>query len=115
MTRTKTVSKQKRKRPETSVFIGSRNIFADLGLRNPEQTLLKAKLVIEIERLIQTKGWTRSQISKKLGIDPAKMSALLRGRLREFSFEQLLRFVNGLGQEVEVTLRPIEALSTTTR
>ena len=115
MNRTKSVSKQKCKPPDDSVFIGSRNIFADLGLRNPEETLLKAKLVIEIEKLIQTNGWTRAQISKKLGLDRAKISAILRGRLRDFSFEQLLRYVNRLGQEVEVTMRPIEALSTKAR
>ncbi len=111
----RTVSKYKRKPPESSVFIGSRNIFADLGLRNPEQTLLKAKLVIEIERLIQTKGWTRSQVSKSLGIDRARTTVLLRGRLGDFSFEQLLRFVNRLGQEVEVTIRPMKALSITAK
>jgi len=106
LTRTKTVSQHKRKPPEVSVFIGTRNVFADLGLRNPEETLLKAKLVIEIERLIQSKGWTLSQVSRSLGIDRARTTALLRGRLGDFSFEQLLRFVNRLGQEIQITIRP---------
>ena len=61
MNRTKTVSKHKRKLAEVSVFIGSRNVFADLGLRNPEETLLKATLVIEIERLMQSKRWKLSE------------------------------------------------------
>jgi predicted XRE-type DNA-binding protein len=30
----------------------------------------------------------------------------MRGRLREFSIERLFRFLNQLGQDIEVTIRP---------
>jgi hypothetical protein len=41
-----------------------------------------------------------------LGIDQPKVSALLRGALRGFSVERLTRFLNALGQDVEIVLRP---------
>jgi Helix-turn-helix domain len=39
----------------------TRNIFADLGLANPEQELLKAQLSLQIYRIIKQRGLTQVQ------------------------------------------------------
>ena len=58
------------------------------------------------ESLRQQRGWTQARAARALGIDQPKVSALMRGRLRDFSTERLIRFLNDLDQEVEIAVRP---------
>jgi predicted XRE-type DNA-binding protein len=39
-------------------YEGSGNVFADLGLPNPEERLLKASIVAQLHRLIKQRGLT---------------------------------------------------------
>jgi predicted XRE-type DNA-binding protein len=98
---------------EHRVFVGSTNIFADLGRPDAQEAFAKMKLAYEISTLIKSAGWTQAQAAKKLGIDQPKISALLRGRLSGFSIERLFRFLNQLGQEIQITVRPSKHPSTT--
>jgi len=41
-----------------------------------------------------------------MGIDQPKVSALLNGRLGNFSSERLMRLLTALGQDVKITVRP---------
>lgn len=82
----------------------SGNVFADLGLPNPEERLVKAQLALEIKRIIQAKAWNQTQAAAHAGIDQAKVSALLRGKLKGFSTDRLLRILNNLGRQVEVRI-----------
>lgn len=84
----------------------SPNVFADLGLPNPEERLLKAELASKISSLIEQKNLTQMQAAELLGIDQPKVSALTRGRLEGFSAERLLRFLNALGSDVEIVVKP---------
>jgi len=40
-----------------------------------------------------------------MGIDRPKVSALLNGRLANFSSERLMRLLTALGQDVEITVK----------
>jgi predicted XRE-type DNA-binding protein len=84
----------------------SGNVFADLDLPNPEQELLKAKLTLQIYRLIKASGLTQAAAGKILGIKQPHVSALMRNRSGMFSVERLIEFLTALGQDVEITLRP---------
>jgi len=84
----------------------SGNVFADLGLPDPEDALAKAKLASRICQLIEERGLTQMQAAKILGLDQPKISALMRGKLSGFSADRLLRFLNDLGQEVDIIIRP---------
>jgi predicted XRE-type DNA-binding protein len=84
----------------------SGNVFADLGLPHPEQELLKAKLTLEIYRLIKKRGLRQAEAGKILGIQQPHVSALLRNRSGSFSVERLMEFLTALGQDVEITLKP---------
>ncbi len=84
----------------------SGNIFADLGLPHPEQELLKAKLALQIYRLIRKRGLTQVEAGKILGIKQPHVSALMRNRTGVFSVERLMDFLTALGQDVEITVRP---------
>lgn len=87
-------------------FIGSGNVFADMGCPDAEDALTKARLAYEIGVLIQASKLTQAQAARRLKIDQPKVSALLRGRLAGFSVERLIRFLNDLGQDVEINIRP---------
>jgi predicted XRE-type DNA-binding protein len=86
--------------------IGSDNIFRDIGIPNPEEALAKADLAIKIHALIQDLGLTQTQAAKKLGTDRARISNLMRGRLREFSIERLMEYLNRLGQDIQISVVP---------
>lgn len=84
----------------------SGNIFADLGLPDADELLAKADLAIQISRIIEERALTQAQAAELLGVDQPKVSALVRGRLEGFSMERLYRFLNALGQDVEIVVRP---------
>ena len=89
----------------------SGNVFADLGVENPEEALAKSELARQIAKLIKKKKLTQKQAAEILGIDQPKISALLRGRLRSFSLERLIRFLNELGQDVNIMIGPTKSRS----
>jgi len=100
--RTKKPSASRRPRVEK----GSGNVFADLGLPHPEQELLKAKLTLQIYRLIKRRGLKQAEAGKILGIQQPHVSALMRNRAGAFSVERLMDFLTALGQDVEIIVRP---------
>ena len=97
-----------RKKAKTRVRAqaGSGNIFADLGLPNPEQELLKARLTLQIYRIIKARGLTQVQAGKALGIQQPHVSALMRNRAGNFSVGRLIEFLTALGQDVQITVKP---------
>lgn len=60
--------------------IGSGNVFADLGLPNPEEDLLKSTLVGKISDVIDVRGLTQAQAGEIMGLAQPKVSELLNGR-----------------------------------
>lgn len=90
------------------VTLGSGNVFADLGLPDPEEDLLKAQLLGQIQRFMREKGLTQTELATQVGLDQPKISKLLHGRLAEFSVERLLTVLNRLGHRVEVHISPEE-------
>ncbi len=88
---------------------GSGNVFADLGLQNPEERLAKAYLVREIDKNISQRRLTQAQAGDLLGIGQPRVSELLRGRVGIFSLEKLIEFSKRLGNNVEIAIRPVAA------
>ncbi|MGC1485000.1 MAG: helix-turn-helix transcriptional regulator [Candidatus Acidiferrum sp.] len=100
-------SKTKRARSRVSrVTEGSGNVFADLGLPNPEQELLKAQLTLQIYTILKDSGMTQVQIAKILGVQQPQVSLLMRNRAGNFSVGRLMEFLTALRQDVEITVRP---------
>jgi predicted XRE-type DNA-binding protein len=86
--------------------VSSGNVFADLGLPDAPELQAKADLAFEISRTIDQRGLTQNEAAEILGVDQPKVSALVRGRLDGFSMERLYRFLNALGKDVEIVVRP---------
>lgn len=85
---------------------GSSNVFADLGLQDADQQLTKARLTLQIARILRERGLTQVEAAKILGIPQPHVSALTRNRSGSFSVGRLLDFLAALGQDVEITVTP---------
>jgi len=99
----KTKSKKKN---ATRVSEGSGNVFADLGLPNPEQELMKARLTLQIYRIVKDRDLTQKEVGEIIGIPQPHVSTLLRNRPGNFSVGRLLDFLTALGQDVEIKVKP---------
>jgi len=86
--------------------IGSGNVFADAGLPNADEHLIKAGLVHKIDSLMKERSLTQVEAAHILGVKQPDVSKLLRGEFRQFSVERLLRFLVALGQDVEIVIKP---------
>ncbi len=95
---------KKRKLPAFEA--GSGNIFADLGLPNAEEHLLKAALVVQLHRLIKARKLTQTAAAKIVGIKQPDLSNILRGHYRGFSLDRLMRMLTAFDQDIEITVRP---------
>jgi predicted XRE-type DNA-binding protein len=92
------------KRNESAVNEGSGNVFADLGVPEPEEELAKAQLASHIREAIRRRKLTQAATAALVGLDQPKISALINGRLTGFSSDRLLRCLTALGQDVEIVV-----------
>ncbi len=86
--------------------VGSGNVFADLGLPNAEEHLIKAQLVYKIDSLMKQRGLKQVDAAELFGVKQPDISKMLRGDFRQFSVERLMRFLVALGQDVEIVIKP---------
>ncbi len=86
----------------------SENVFADIGLPDPETHLAKAKIVQQLSRIITARGLTQAEAGARMGLTQPKVSALLNGQFRGYSVERLLRFANALHHDVRIVIDPEE-------
>ena len=94
------------KKTPAAIERSSGNVFADLGLRNPEQELTKARLTLQIYSIIRERRLTQTEAAKILGIKQPHVSLLMRNRAGSFSVGRLIEFLTTLGQDVEITVKP---------
>ena len=84
----------------------SGNVFADIGMPDAGEHLLKAGLVARIERTIRQRELTQVAAAELMNIDQPKVSAMLAGQFRGYSVERLMRFLVALGHDVEIVVKP---------
>jgi predicted XRE-type DNA-binding protein len=85
--------------------ISSGNVFRDLGLANAEELSTKARIAIEIGRMISKRRLTQAEAAKLLGLDQPKVSAIVRGRLEKFSVERLCALLTRMGCDIDIRIR----------
>jgi predicted XRE-type DNA-binding protein len=84
----------------------SGNVFADLGLAQPEELQTKLVLAVRLNERIKALGLKQAEVAKRLGIAQPNASALQNYKLDNFSSEKLLEFFNALGYDVDLLIRP---------
>ncbi len=87
----------------TEYYVSCGNVFADLGLPNPEERQLKAYLAMTLTEAIQDKRLTEKQAAQTLGLSQPEFSELQEGALTLFSVNQLVQYLNCLGYDVQLS------------
>ncbi len=87
---------------------GSGNVFADLGLPNAGQELLKAQLTLQVHRLLKARGIKQADAARLLGTTQPQISALMGLKPVAVSVGRLMEFLTVLGQDVQVRVNPAQ-------
>jgi predicted XRE-type DNA-binding protein len=82
--------------------VGSGNVFADFGFKNPKEANAKSDLALLIREIIKQRKLTQAQAAKLMKIDQPKVSRITRGILSEFTIERLMNYLIELGCDLEI-------------
>jgi len=94
---------------DEAVHMGSGNVFADIGLPNPEERLLKARLMSAIDQEIKRQNLTQAKAAKIVGLAQPDLSRILNGRASNYSIDRLMRVLALLDQKIEIILTSAHA------
>lgn len=89
----------------SNVERGSTNVYADLGMPDAEEMLVKAQLATKIGDIIKRRKLTQVQAAELLGITQPKLSGLLRGQFRGISETKMLECLTRLGRDIEIVVK----------
>jgi predicted XRE-type DNA-binding protein len=85
------------------IIQGSSNVFEDLGFA-PEEALnlkIRADLMLNIRRFIQSQGWTQKQAALFFGETQPRISDLMNGDIERFSIDKLVIMLSKAGMDVK--------------
>lgn len=85
---------------------GDGNVYADLGVENADEQMIKAQLAATIQKIVDAKGMTKAMAAETLGLSQSKLSRLLRGHFRGISEARMLEYLTRLGQNVRIVIEP---------
>jgi predicted XRE-type DNA-binding protein len=85
---------------------GSGNVYADLGMANAQEMLVKARLASKIGEIIQRQNLTQQQAAELLAMPQPKVSKLLRGQFRGISEAKMLECLARLGRDIDIVVKP---------
>ena len=81
-------------------------MFLPIRLQEFQAGTAEGEAHLEIYKLLKQRGVTQKEAAKLLGTTQAQVSALMRCKPVSVSVGRLMEFLNVLGQDVEVTVRP---------
>ena len=96
------LSREEEKRIEEK---SSQNVYADLGIADAEEMLVKAQLATKIAEIIKLRKLTQIQAAALLGMQQPKLSNMLRGRFRGISESKMLECLTLLGRDIQIVVK----------
>ena len=78
------------------ITTGSGNVFADLGLPDADQLLVKAALMIEIIKAVRRLNLTEDEAMLRMGLPKEQVSIVLQGHYSDLSERELRNALNSL-------------------
>ena len=83
------------------------NVFRDVGFSTgeAEHLLVRADLMIKVQKLIDSKHLIQTELAKTLRITQPRISDLRRGRIDLFSTDALIDILARLGVRVRFVLK----------
>jgi len=91
------------------------NIFADLGLDDADEMVTRSDLMSEVVSIVRKSGLTQKEIAKILGISAPKVSALMTGKINDFSNDTLVTYLTLLGCNIEIRVIPQHRVSSSVK
>src|ERR1700733_4267857 len=100
-----TTSKSNARKPRKStakrsikIERSSGNVFKDIGFSDAEaeSLLIRCDLMLEVEKIIEERGWTQEKAAKVLGIAQPRISELINGKMERFTVDTLLQYLSML-------------------
>ena len=83
----------------------AKNIYAEVGVKDPTGMLIKAQLALKIGEIIRRRKLSQTQAAELMGIPQPKLSELLRGRFRAISEAKLMDCLTRLGATVSIVVK----------
>ncbi len=80
------------------------NVFADLGVPDADEMLVKAKLASKISEILMARGWSQIEAAEVLGLPQPKLSNMLRGHFRGISEAKMMDCLTRLGRDVRIVI-----------
>ena len=81
---------------------GSGNVFADLGLKDADQLLVRSQIGYHVFKILEHRKLKQREISGVLGIAQPDVSHLMNGHFSRFTTDKLLDFLKRLDQKVTI-------------
>ena len=88
--------------------MSSGNVFADVGLSDPEGRMRRSKLLNYLVKETRHRGLSPSQAAALLDVSEVDIHLLLQANLTSFSLECLLEMVARLGMDVAISCQPAQ-------
>ncbi len=89
----------------SKVIKGRSKVYADLGLANADEMLVKAQLATKIAEIIKLRKMTQVQAASLIGVPQPKLSNMLRGQFRGISETKMLECLTFLGRDVQIVVK----------
>src|SRR5260370_18170032 len=93
------------RKTKSEVVPSSGNVFADLGVTNPEEKQTKVRLAVAINQIIQGRKLSQTAAARHLKVNQPKVSALSNYQLDGFSVERLMNFLPAPDPDVDIVIR----------
>ena len=87
----------------------SGNVFADFGIPDANEHLVKADLALKIRQLLRERGLTQTEAARLLGTSQARVSELYNSKVAQMTYDRLLGWLNALGNDVQITVVTLRA------
>lgn len=84
----------------------SGNVYADIGVAQPDAMLAKAQLAQRIGSIIAARKLTQREAAEIIGVPQPKLSNILRGRFRGINEARLMDSVQRLRNNVQIVVMP---------
>ena len=77
----------------------SGNVYADIGVANPEQMLRKARIVAQINHVIARSEGRITWAASIIGLSETQLKEVLRGQFQDYREADLIEYLEKLHQD----------------
>jgi predicted XRE-type DNA-binding protein len=93
---------------ENTITQANDNIFLDLGFSAEEadNLLIRSQLMLALQNQIKHHGWTIDQTAQHFKQSQEQITALIQGKIGQFSVDLLIVMLDRVGMTVKVEICP---------